>query len=101
MRTLAKNLRIEHLLTSMPHTMSGGERQRVAIARAMVHDPHVLMLDEPTGSLDSRSTDEVMGLLQMLNREYGVTVIQVTHSAHTATFGARTVYLCDGGLKEL
>ncbi len=101
MMALVKKLRIEHLLTSMPHKMSGGERQRVAIARAMIHDPSILMLDEPTGSLDSRSTDEVMRLLQMLNREYGVTVIQVTHSSHTAAFGDRSVYLCDGGLKEL
>ena len=101
MTALVKKLRIEHLLHAMPHTMSGGERQRVAIARAMIHDPRVLMLDEPTGSLDSRSTDEVMELLQMLNQEYGVTVIQVTHSNHTAAFGNRSVYLSDGGLRML
>lgn len=100
MAALARALRIEHLLGDLPQTMSGGEKQRVAIARAMIHDPSVLLLDEPTGSLDSRSTDEVMELLRMLNREHGVTVIQVTHSAHAASFGDRSVYLCDGGLSE-
>lgn len=100
MHQLAETLGISHLLRSMPQTMSGGERQRVAIARAMIHDPSVLMLDEPTGSLDSRSTAEVMRLLQMLNRERGVTVIQVTHSADAARYGTRTICLCDGQVSE-
>lgn len=100
MHRLADTLGIASILSSMPQTMSGGERQRVAIARAMIHDPSVLMLDEPTGSLDSRSTAEVMKLLQMLNREHGVTVIQVTHSADTARYGTRTIELCDGQVTE-
>lgn len=100
MKGLAETLGIASILTSMPQTMSGGERQRVAIARAMIHAPSVLMLDEPTGSLDSRSTAEVMKLLQMLNREHGVTVIQVTHSADTARYGTRTIELCDGQVSE-
>lgn len=100
MQELADHLRIGHLLTAFPNTMSGGERQRVAIARAMVHDPLVLMLDEPTGSLDSRSTREVMELLQKLNQSKGVTVVQVTHSADAAAYGTRTVTLHDGRLIE-
>ena len=97
---LAELLRVSHLLAAYPATMSGGERQRIAIARAMIHDPLVLMLDEPTGSLDSRSTEDVMELLRRLNRERGVTVIQVTHSAATATYGSRTVILHDGRVSE-
>ena len=100
MEDLVKNLRIGHLLRAFPATMSGGERQRIAIARAMVHQPEILMLDEPTGSLDSRSTEEVMELLQMLNRQHGVTVVQVTHSAATAAYGSRTVILADGKVLE-
>lgn len=100
MNSLARTLGIEHLLGAFPRTMSGGERQRVAIARAMVHEPSVLMLDEPTGSLDARSTEEVMELLRVLNRDLGVTVIQVTHSLFTAGYGNRTVTLADGRLQE-
>ena len=100
MESLVKTLRIGHLLREFPATMSGGERQRIAIARAMVHQPEVLMLDEPTGSLDSHSTEEVMELLRLLNRERGVTVVQVTHSAATAAYGTRTVILADGQVRE-
>lgn len=100
MHSLAQTLGIGHLLGAFPRTMSGGERQRVAIARAMVHEPSVLMLDEPTGSLDARSTEEVMELLRELNRTHGVTVIQVTHSLFTAGYGNRTVTLTDGRLRE-
>ncbi len=100
MKEFAEILRISHLLGAFPKTMSGGERQRVAIARAMVHNPSVLMLDEPTGSLDARSTEEVMALLRELNRTLGVTVIQVTHSTLTAGYGNRTVTLSDGRLTE-
>lgn len=100
MKKFADTLRVSHLLGALPKTMSGGERQRVAIARAMVHEPSVLMLDEPTGSLDARSTEEVMELLRELNQTHGVTVIQVTHSALTAAYGNRTVTLTDGRLTE-
>lgn len=96
MNEMAELLRVSHLMNSFPKDMSGGECQRVAIARAMVHDPTVLMLDEPTGSLDTHSTADVMELLCHLNRECGVTVIQVTHSRQTATYGNRTVYISDG-----
>jgi putative ABC transport system ATP-binding protein len=100
MAELTALLRVEHLLGAFPATMSGGERQRIAIARALIHDPAVLMLDEPTGSLDSASTEQVMELLGQINREMGVTVIQVTHSEAAAAHGTRVIRLCDGRVVE-
>ena len=100
MAELAEFLHISRVLAAFPDEMSGGERQRVAIARALVHDPRILMLDEPTGSLDSATTEDVMQLLRRINRELGVTVLQVTHSAAAAAFGDRTVHLCDGRVVE-
>lgn len=100
MEELARSLDVAHLLNSFPSSMSGGERQRVAIARAMVHRPSVLMLDEPTGSLDNRSTADVMELLCRLNREHGITVIQVTHSEEAAAYGSRIIRLSDGQVVE-
>ena len=96
MKELSSYLGIDHLLCRFPDQMSGGERQRVAIARSMLHDPLVLMLDEPTGSLDNRSTVEVMELLCKLNRERGITVLQVTHSEEAAAYGSRIIRLSDG-----
>ena len=80
--------------------LSGGERQRVAIARAMIHTPRILMLDEPTGSLDSRTTKEVLALLNELKTETGVTVIQVTHSEEAALMTDRIIKICDGRISE-
>ena len=100
MAELTALLRVEHLMDAFPATMSGGERQRIAIARALIHDPAVLMLDEPTGSLDSASTEQVMALLGQINREMGVTVIQVTHSEAAAAHGTRVIRLCDGRVVE-
>lgn len=96
MKELSSYLGIDRLLERFPDQMSGGERQRVAIARSMLHDPLVLMLDEPTGSLDNRSTVEVMELLCKLNRERGITVLQVTHSEEAAAYGSRIIRLSDG-----
>ncbi len=100
MQAFSEWMGIDGLLKAFPATMSGGEQQRVAIARAMVHDPAVLMLDEPTGSLDSRSTKDVMELLCRLNAEYGVTIVQVTHSPEAAAYGTRTVHVSDGRIVE-
>lgn len=100
MRAVTERMRVEHLLDAFPETLSGGERQRVAIARAMVHRPAILMLDEPTGSLDSRSATEVMELLRELNREEEVTILQVTHSTIAASYGDRTVFMRDGRVSD-
>lgn len=96
LRTLAEKLEISHLLDRLPAEMSGGERQRTAIARAMIHAPSVLMLDEPTGSLDSRNTEEVISLLLRLQAEDGVSILQVTHSRLAAERGDRVIVVKDG-----
>ena len=81
-----------------PRTMSGGEQQRVGIARGIVTDPTLLLCDEPTGDLDRKSGDEILNLLQALNREHGKTIIMVTHDPHASARAARTVYLNKGQL---
>jgi len=98
---LSKLIGIGALLSTFPEKMSGGQAQRVAIARAMLHDPSVLMLDEPTGSLDSKNSDQILTLLKDINQKYGVTVIQVTHSAKASAYGTRTVGISDGILQTL
>jgi cell division transport system ATP-binding protein len=81
-----------------PVTLSGGEQQRVGIARAIVTDPTLLLCDEPTGDLDRKSGDEVLNLLQALNREQGKTIVMVTHDMHAAERAGRTLYLDKGQL---
>lgn len=96
LKFLAQRLEIEKLLSKFPDSMSGGERQRVAIARALINEPKIIMLDEPTGSLDSRTTGEVLNLLSYINKELGITVIQVTHSIDATKFSDRIIRICDG-----
>ena len=82
----------------LPRQLSGGQEQRVAIARALVTDPVLLVADEPTGNLDSHSAQEVLGILQLLSRQVGKTVIMVTHDPKAAAFGSRSVHLEKGEL---
>ena len=100
MEELADILGIEGVLRSFPDKMSGGERQRVAIARALVHEPKIIMLDEPTGSLDSEATCQVLELLRRINKEMNVSIIQVTHSEDAAKYGDRIAYLSYGRMIE-
>lgn len=79
-----------------PNQLSGGQQQRVAIARALVNEPSILMADEPTGNLDSRTSTEIMMLCQQLNEERGITIILVTHDLDVAQSGKRTITLKDG-----
>ncbi|HWO93174.1 MAG TPA: ABC transporter ATP-binding protein [Dehalococcoidia bacterium] len=79
-----------------PPRLSGGERQRLAIARALANEPGIMLADEPTGSLDSRSADRVLGLFRRIRRERGVTVVMVTHDAHVATAADRVIEMRDG-----
>lgn len=83
-----------------PSELSGGQEQRVAIARALVTDPTLLVCDEPTGDLDRKTADEVLSLLQLLNREHGKTIIMVTHDPKAAEFASRTVHLDKGQLVD-
>jgi putative ABC transport system ATP-binding protein len=83
-----------------PKELSGGQEQRVAIARALVSDPQLLVCDEPTGDLDRKTADEILGLLQVLNREHGKTIVIVTHDPKAAEFARRTLHLEKGQLLE-
>ena len=107
---LSKSERREHVATALqvvgladrqrhyPRTLSGGEQQRVGIARAIVSDPTLLLCDEPTGDLDRKSGDEILSLLQALNREHGKTIVMVTHDPHASARATRTVHLDKGQL---
>jgi putative ABC transport system ATP-binding protein len=79
-----------------PNQLSGGEQQRVAIARALVNDPQIILADEPTGNLDSRTSAEVMAIFQRLNREAGITLILVTHELDIAAYANRAIHFKDG-----
>jgi putative ABC transport system ATP-binding protein len=81
-----------------PAELSGGQQQRVAIARALVSDPRLLVCDEPTGDLDRQSAEDVLGLLQMLNRDHGKTIIMVTHDPKAAEHARHTLHLDKGSL---
>lgn len=96
LQELANALGISGLLEKFPDQLSGGQCQRVAIARALLYKPQTLILDEPTGALDSEMEKRVMELLRAVNRELGTTVVQVTHSKTVAEYGNRIVYLKDG-----
>jgi putative ABC transport system ATP-binding protein len=79
-----------------PNQLSGGQQQRVAIARALINSPSILLADEPTGNLDTRTSIEVMGIFQRLNQDRGITVVLITHEADIAEYGTRTVVFRDG-----
>ncbi len=91
---------LSHRADHFPRTLSGGEQQRVGIARAIVTDPTLLLCDEPTGDLDRKSGDEILDLLQALNRQHGKTIVMVTHDPHASARASRTVYLNKGQLSN-
>jgi putative ABC transport system ATP-binding protein len=79
-----------------PSQLSGGEQQRVAIARALVNEPSILLADEPTGNLDTKTSEEIMAIFQRLNRDMGITIIMITHESDIAAFGKRMILFRDG-----
>ncbi len=89
---------LEGRLDHEPSQLSGGQQQRVAIARALVNHPPLLFADEPTGNLDSRTSEEVLSMFQRLNEEDGITVILVTHDANVAHHARRIIYIRDGNI---
>ena len=91
---------LSHRAKHYPRTLSGGEQQRVGIARGIVTDPTLLLCDEPTGDLDRKAGNEILDLLQALNREHGKTIIMVTHDPHASARATRTVYLDKGQLSN-
>jgi putative ABC transport system ATP-binding protein len=87
-------------LKHYPREMSGGQQQRVAIARAIVSDPNLLLCDEPTGDLDRTSADEILSILQLLNKDLGKTIVMVTHDPAAARYAQRTLHLDKGNFIE-
>lgn len=92
---IARELGIESLLEKYPYEVSGGQKQRAAAARALITDPRILLADEPTGALDSRSTDELLDLFARINRK-GQTILMVTHSVKAASRAGRVLFIKDG-----
>jgi putative ABC transport system ATP-binding protein len=104
-RMKAERPRLERILADVglterrhhtPRELSGGQQQRVAIARALVNEPDIILADEPIGNLDSKTGMEIMKLLKRINREYGKTIVQVTHSQEAAEYGERIIHVRDG-----
>jgi len=98
--SLLSNVGLGERMKHKPAELSGGERQRVAIARALVNNPSFLLMDEPTGNIDSKTAREIMDLIQNLNSEKGVTIIMITHDEQLATRAKRIVKMLDGEVVE-
>lgn len=83
-----------------PSQLSGGEQQRVAIARALVNEPSILLADEPTGNLDSKTSEEIIGIFQRLNQDLGITIMMITHEPDIASFAKRDILFRDGNIVD-
>ncbi len=99
-RVLARRVGIDHRLDHYPNQVSGGEAQRAALARAVIHEPALLIADEPTGSLDSHNGQRVLELFQELNRDLGIAILMATHDAQVASAAKQTLRMKDGRVVE-
>ena len=98
-KVVARKLDIEDILNKYPYEMSGGQKQRVASARAIVTNPKLVLADEPTGALDSKSSKMLLERLQRLNQDYQTTILMVTHDAYSASYAKQVYMLSDGAIK--
>jgi putative ABC transport system ATP-binding protein len=92
----ARTLLRRHKVGFKPSELSGGEQQRVALARAIVSEPKIVLADEPTGNLDTKSSEAVLGLLRELNQDLGQTIVMITHNPEAAAYGHRVLHMRDG-----
>lgn len=93
---VTRMLGIGERLHHRPSELSGGEQQRVALARAIINEPKIVLADEPTGNLDTKNSENVLGLLRQLNRELGQTIVMITHNPEAAAYGNRVLHMRDG-----
>lgn len=101
MRQVVSMLALEDKLNSMPNNLSGGQQQRVAIARALVSKPAIILADEPTGNLDSRTSSDVLGLLKVSSQRFNQTIVMITHNNEIAQLADRTIRIEDGRIRVL
>lgn len=99
-REIVELLGLEKKLDNMPNNLSGGQQQRVAIARALASKPAIILADEPTGNLDSKTSDEVIDLLKRTSRTFGQTIVMITHNPEIAALADRTIRIEDGRIHE-
>ena len=93
-------LALDGKMNSMPNNLSGGQQQRVAIARALVSKPAIILADEPTGNLDSRTSSDVLGLLKMTSQKFHQTIVMITHNNEIAQLADRIIRIEDGRISE-
>jgi putative ABC transport system ATP-binding protein len=98
--TLLDKVGLENRKDHLPEELSGGEIQRIAVARALTFDPPILLADEPTGNLDSKTGESILSLLRQINRENDCTIVMVTHSQEAARCGQRTIFFRDGKIEK-
>ena len=99
--SLLGRLGIAHKASKNVNNISGGERQRVAVARALANDPKIVLADEPTGNLDTRNTEMMMGLMKQLHKEFGKTLVIITHNPDVASHAQRVISIRDGSIVEI